>query len=166
MQGVGDVIVRGVGAYSMRVWIDPDKLAARQLTTEDVLNALRRQNVQVAAGQVGQPPNPSGQRFQYTITTLGRLEEVPQFEDIIVKSGSEGQIVFLRDVAEVELGGQSYDSFASRSGFASANILIYQLPGSNALDVAKGVRATMQRVRAGTPTGRGMEHPLRHDQVR
>src|SRR5262245_25295777 len=137
----------------MRIWLDPDKLAARRLTTEDVLDAIRGQNVQVAAGQVGQPPNPSGQRFQYTVTTLGRLEDVEQFKGIIVKSGSGGQTVYLRDVAEVELGGQSYDSFASRSGFASANILIYQLPGSNALDVAKGVREAMERVKPTLPPG-------------
>ncbi len=159
--GVGDVLVRGVGAYSMRIWIDPDKLAARRLTTNDVLYALRRQNVQVAAGQVGQPPNPSGQRFQYTITTLGRLTNPEEFEQIIVKSGSAGQIVYLRDVAEVELGGQSYDSFASRSGFNSANLLIYQLPGSNALEVAQGVRAAMEQIKPTLPPG--MEYSIPFD---
>ena len=151
--GVGDVLVRGVGAYSMRVWINPDKLAARKLTTDDVLNALRRQNVQVAAGQVGQPPNPSGQRFQYTVTTLGRLSDAEQFKNVIVKSGTAGQLVYLRDVADVELGGQSYDSFASRNAFPAANILIYQLPGSNALEVAQGVRAAMERVKPSFPPG-------------
>ncbi len=151
--GVGDVLVRGVGAYSMRVWLNPDKLAARKLTTEDVLGALRRQNVQVAAGQIGQPPNPSGQRFQYTITTLGRLSDPEQFKSIIVKSGAAGQTVYLRDVADVELGGQSYDSFASRSAFPSANILIYQLPGSNALEVAKGVETAMKKIEPTLPPG-------------
>jgi HAE1 family hydrophobic/amphiphilic exporter-1 len=159
--GVGDVVVRGVGAYSMRVWLNPDKLAARKLTTEDVLSALRRQNVQVAAGQVGQPPNPSGQRFQYTVTTLGRLESPDQFRNIIVKSGTGSQPVYLRDVAEVELGGQSYDSFSSRSGFSSANILVYQLPGSNALEVAKGVRAAMERIKPSLPPG--MEYNIPFD---
>ncbi len=159
--GVGDVLVRGVGAYSMRVWLDPDKLAARKLTTEDVLSALRRQNVQVAAGQVGQPPNPAGQRFQYTVTTLGRLSDPEEFRKVIIKSGAAGQMVYLRDVAEVELGGQSYDSFASRSAFSSANILIYQLPGSNALEVAKGVRAAMERVKPTLPPG--MEYSIPFD---
>jgi HAE1 family hydrophobic/amphiphilic exporter-1 len=159
--GVGDVVVRGVGEYSMRVWLDPDQLAARRLTTEDVLAALRRQNVQVAAGQVGQPPNPSGQRFQYTITTLGRLSDPQEFRDVILKSGAAGQTVYLRDVAEVELGGQSYDSYASRNGFDSANILVYQLPGSNALDVAKGVRAAMERVKPTLPAG--MEYSIPFD---
>src|SRR5215207_2308472 len=96
VKGVGDVLVRGVGAYSMRVWLDPDKLAARKLTTEDVLAALRRQNVQVAAGQIGQPPNPAGQRFQYTVTTLGRLSDPEEFKNVIIKSGSGGQVVYLR----------------------------------------------------------------------
>jgi HAE1 family hydrophobic/amphiphilic exporter-1 len=161
VQGVGDVLVRGVGSYSMRVWLDPDQLAAKKLTTEDVLAALQRQNVQVAAGQVGQPPNPSGQRFQYTVTTLGRLSDPEEFKNVIVKSGAGGQIVYLRDVGDVELGGQSYDSFASRSAYPSANILIYQLPGSNALDVAKKVRETMERFKPNLPPG--MEYSIPFD---
>ncbi|HKB01308.1 MAG TPA: efflux RND transporter permease subunit, partial [Gemmataceae bacterium] len=151
--GVGDVMVRGVGSYSMRVWLDPDKLAARQLTTQDVINALSRQNVQVAAGQVGQPPNPSGQAFQMTVTTLGRLTEAEQFEGIVVKSGGAGQVVYLRDIARIELGAQTYDSFNSRSGYEAANVLIFQLPGSNALDVAKGVREAMEKFKPSLPPG-------------
>ncbi len=158
--GVGDVVVRGVGAYSMRVWLNPDKLAARQLTTEDVLKALRRQNVQVAAGQIGQPPNPSGQRFQYTVTTLGRLSDPKQFEDVVIKSGAAGQTVYLRDVAEVELGGQSYDSFGSRSGFDSANLLVYQLPGSNAIQVSAGIEEAMKRIESTLPPGMNWSIPF------
>ncbi|HVK13336.1 MAG TPA: efflux RND transporter permease subunit [Gemmataceae bacterium] len=153
VNGVGDVMVRGVGSYAMRVWLDPDKLAARQLTTDDVVAALGRQNVQVAAGQVGQPPNPSGQAFQMTVTTLGRLTDPEQFEKIVVKSGGAGQIVYLRDIARIELGAQSYDSFNSRSGFESANVLIFQLPGSNALDVARGVREAMEKIKPSLPPG-------------
>jgi HAE1 family hydrophobic/amphiphilic exporter-1 len=159
--GVGDVMIRGVGAYAMRVWIDPDKLAARQLTTQDVIAALARHNVQVAAGQVGQPPNPSGQRFQLTVTTLGRLTDESQFREIVLKSGGGGQPVYLRDVAEVNLGAQSYDSFSSRSGFSAANMLIYQLPGSNALDVSRGVRAAMERIKPTLPPG--MEYSIPFD---
>jgi HAE1 family hydrophobic/amphiphilic exporter-1 len=151
--GVGDVMVRGVGAYAMRIWLDPDKLASRQLTTQDVAAALARQNVQVAAGQVGQPPNPSGQAFQMTVTTLGRLSDPAQFEGIVIKSGAAGQIVYLRDVARVELGAQSYDTFNSRSGFEAANILIFQLPGSNALDVAKATREQMEKLKPSLPPG-------------
>ncbi|MBX3400601.1 MAG: multidrug efflux RND transporter permease subunit [Gemmataceae bacterium] len=153
VKGVGEVTVKGAGSYSMRVWMDPDKMAARQLTTQDIIAALARQNVQVAAGQVGQPPNPSGQAFQLTVTTLGRLTDAPQFEEIVVKSGANGQIVYLRDVARVELGGQSYDSFEARSGMPAANILVYQLPGSNALDVATRVIAAMEKIRPTLPQG-------------
>jgi HAE1 family hydrophobic/amphiphilic exporter-1 len=151
--GVGEVTVKGAGAYSMRVWMDPDKLAARQLTTQDVIAALARQNVQVAAGQVGQPPNPKGQAFQLTVTTLGRLSEVPQFEEIVVKTGANGQIVYLRDIARVELGSQTYDSFEARSGVAAANLLVYQLPGSNALDVSTRVKEQLEKIKASLPDG-------------
>jgi HAE1 family hydrophobic/amphiphilic exporter-1 len=161
VEGVGDVVVRGVGAYSMRIWVDPDRLASRGLTTQEVIAALARQNVQVAPGQIGQPPNPPGQAFQMTITTLGRLSDEKQFEQIIVKSGGAGQVVYLRDVARVELGAQSYDSFCSRNGMDSANILIYQLPGSNALDVAKGVRKAMEKV--GPTLPQGMEYSIPFD---
>ncbi len=153
VKGVGEVTVKGAGAYSMRVWMDPDKMAARQLTTQDVIAALARQNVQVAAGQVGQPPNPSGQAFQMTVTTLGRLTEVPQFEDIVVKSGANGQIVYLRDIARIELGSQTYDSFEARSGVAAANLLVYQLPGSNALDVSNRVKEQLAKINASLPDG-------------
>ncbi|HEV3384179.1 MAG TPA: efflux RND transporter permease subunit, partial [Gemmata sp.] len=151
--GVGDVDIKGVGSYSMRIWLNPDKLASRQMTTQDVVAALARQNVQVAAGQVGQPPNPPGQAFQLTVTTLGRLSEVPQFEGIVVKSGAGGQVVYLRDIARVELGSQTYDSFSSRNATDSANILIYQLPGSNAMEVSRDVRKAMERITASLPEG-------------
>jgi HAE1 family hydrophobic/amphiphilic exporter-1 len=161
VEGVGEVMVRGVGAYAMRIWFDPDKLAARKLTTQDVTAALARQNVQVAAGQVGQPPSLAGQRFQMTVTTLGRLSDPEQFEEIVLKSGEVGQVVYLRDVARVELGAQSYNSFASRNGMDSANILIYQLPGSNAINVAHAVREAMERIKPTLPEG--MEYSIPFD---
>ncbi|MFO0849777.1 MAG: multidrug efflux RND transporter permease subunit [Gemmataceae bacterium] len=156
--GVGDVMVRGTGAYAMRVWLDPDRLRSRQLTTEDVIAALRRQNVQVAAGQVGQPPTASDQPLQYTVTTKGRLSDADQFEGIVLKTGTDGRLTYLRDVARVELGAQNYDSFATRSGMEAANILIYQLPGSNALDVAQGVRKAMDKLARDFPPG--MEYTI------
>ncbi len=164
VEGVGEVMVRGIGSYAMRIWLDPDKLAARRLTTEDVTAALARQNVQVPAGQIGQPPSPAGQRFQLNVTTLGRLSEPEEFERIVIKTGVAGQIVYLRDVARVELGAQNYDSFSSRSGFDSANILVYQLPGSNAINVAKGVRAAMERIKPSLP--QGMEYAIPFDTTR
>jgi HAE1 family hydrophobic/amphiphilic exporter-1 len=153
VKGVGEVMVRGRGAYAMRIWLDPDRLRARGLTTQEVIDALRRQNVQVAAGQVGQPPVGQGQQFTYTVTTLGRLSDPEQFEGIVLKTGTEGRLTFLRDVGRVELGAQNYDSFSSRSGMEASTVLVYQLPDSNALEVARGVRATMEQVSKDFPPG-------------
>ena len=161
IKGVGEVMIRGAGAYSMRIWFDPDRLASRQLTTSDVIAALARQNVQVAAGQVGQPPSPDGQRFQMTVTTLGRLSDPEQFENIVVKAGAVGQVVYLRDVARVELGAQTYDSFASRNSMDSANLLVYQLPGSNAIEVSHAVHAAMEKIKPSLPEG--MEYNIPFD---
>ena len=161
IKGVGEVMVRGAGAYSMRIWFDPDRLASRQLTTSDVIAALARQNVQVAAGQVGQPPSPDGQRFQMTVTTLGRLSDPEQFENIVIKAGAVGQVVHLRDVARVELGAQTYDSFASRNSMDSANLLVYQLPGSNAIEVSRAIHAAMEKIKPSLPEG--MEYNIPFD---
>jgi HAE1 family hydrophobic/amphiphilic exporter-1 len=150
--GVGDVTVFGAGAYSMRVWLDPPRLKARGLTTQDVVAAIQEQNVQVAAGQIGQPPAPTDQQFQYTVTTLGRLTDVAQFEDIVVKA--EGtRITRLRDVAKVELGSQAYDQFFQKDGKPAAGVAVFQLPGANALDVANQVRGVMEKLKTSFPEG-------------
>jgi len=151
VEGVGDVNVSGAGAYAMRIWLDPQRMRARRLTTTDIVTRLREQNVQVAAGRVGQPPTDGEVSFQYTVTTLGRLSEPEQFGDIVVKTSEDGRITYLRDVAEIELGAQVYDQFSRLSGKPSANVLIYQLPGSNALEVADGVRAAMEELSASFP---------------
>jgi HAE1 family hydrophobic/amphiphilic exporter-1 len=151
--GVGDVKLFGGEDYSMRVWLDPEKLETRDMTTQDVVAAIQEQNVQVAAGQIGQPPAPPGQNFQFTINTLGRLEQQEQFEEIILKTGEDGRITRVRDVARVELGGQTYDVFSSLSGDTAASIAIYQLPGANALQVADAVTAAMERLSADFPEG-------------
>src|SRR5437660_7668291 len=101
VEGVGDVVILGQQDYSMRVWLDPDKLQSRNLTVNDVIRVLREQNVQVAAGQIGQPPVPKGQDFQYTVTTLGRLAEAEQFAGIVLSTGSDAQVTYLRDVARI-----------------------------------------------------------------
>ena len=160
VKGVGEVTVFGTAQYSMRVWLDPDKLQARRLTTQDVTAAIREQNVQVAAGQVGQPPAPQEQNFQYTVTVPGRLSDVEQFENIIVKTGDSGQLTYLKDVARVELGAQSYDQFNLKSGQPNANIGIYQSPGANALEVAEQVKQVMERLSASFPPGMTYELPL------
>ncbi|MFL5329766.1 MAG: efflux RND transporter permease subunit [Gemmataceae bacterium] len=158
--GVGDVRISGAGDYSMRIWLDPERLRARQLTAQDVVNALRDQNVQVAAGQIGQPPTTGQQQFQYTVTAQGRYSDVDQFRRVVVKTGEGGRVVRLEDVARVELGAQSYDTFAQRNGRETANLLIYQLPGANALDVSSGVRAALARMAESFPPGLTYEVPL------
>src|SRR5271166_2939360 len=120
LEGVGDVTILGQQDYSMRVWLDPDKLQSRNLTVDDVIRVLREQNVQVAAGRVGQPPVPNGQDFQYTLSTLGRLVEAKQFADIILNTGSEGEVTYLRDVSRTELGARNQDALARLDGRPSA----------------------------------------------
>ncbi len=124
IRGVGDTLIRPGKDYGMRVWLDPDKLRARGLTAVDVNNALREQNVQVAAGVIGQPPTPSGQGFQYSVTTLGRLETPEQFGDIIVRADGN-RIVRVQDVARVELGARSYDTLGRVDGVPSALMVVY-----------------------------------------
>ena len=145
----------------MRIWLDPRHLKSRDLTTEDVLAAIREQNVQVAAGQIGQPPAPRGQSFQYTLNVLGRLSEIEQFEDIIIKTGEGGRITRLKDIARIELGGKSYDVTSGLTGAPSASVLIYQLPGANALNVAKQLRTTMEELKVYFPEG--MEYKIPYD---
>lgn len=158
--GVGEVTVFGTANYSMRVWLDPEKLKARGLTTQDVVGAIREQNVQVAAGQIGQPPAPDGQVFQYTVSTLGRLSTPEQFENIIVRTGGGGRLTRLKDIARVELGAQTYDQYNENKGQPTANIGIYQLPGANALAVAEKVKAELQRMSESFPEGMAYEIPL------
>jgi HAE1 family hydrophobic/amphiphilic exporter-1 len=157
--GVGEVIVFPQSDYSMRIWLDPQQLKSRNLTTQDILNAIREQNVQVAAGQIGQPPAPRGQSFQYPVNVLGRLSDIEQFEQIIIKTAEGGRITRLKDVARIELGGKSYDIQSSLSGAPSASIGIYQLPGANALDVADRVREAMGELSANFPQGMGYQIP-------
>ena len=160
VKGVGEVQVFGASSYSMRVWLDPERLKARGLTTQDVVAAIQEQNIQVAAGTVGQPPSPQDTDFQYTVTVLGRLSDVKQFEDIIVKTGTATQVTRLRDVARIELGAQTYDQFNLKQGQPTANIGIYQLPGANALDVALQVTATLDELKKKFPRGIQLEYPL------
>jgi HAE1 family hydrophobic/amphiphilic exporter-1 len=141
--GVSEVNIMGSKDFGMRIWLDPNKLKARGLTTIDVIDALREQNVQVAAGQIGGAPSPKDQPFEYSITTLGRLETVEQFENIIVKRGEQGRLVRIKNIARVELGAQSYKWYALLDGAPSIAIAVYQLPTANALDVAGRVRAAM-----------------------
>ncbi len=146
LPGVGDITYLGQRDYSMRLWLDPQKLASYGLNAQDVINAVQAQNVQVAAGQIGQPPTNSGQVSQYIITTLGRLENTDQFSNIVLKT-SGGTLVYLRDVASIELGAQSYDQSCTLDGKPSVALSVYQLPGSNALDVANRVKERMRQLK-------------------
>jgi len=159
--GVGEVVIFPQSDYSMRVWLDPRQLKSRRLTTQDILNAIAEQNVQVAAGQIGQPPAPRGQSFQYPVNVLGRLSETDQFEEIIIKTGEGGAITRLKDVARVELGGKGYEITSGLNGAPSASIAVYQLPGANALEVADKTRAAMDELSAFFPEG--MEYSVPYD---
>ena len=158
--GVGGVTIFGGNNYSMRVWLNPEKLKARNLTTQDVYAAIQEQNVQVAAGQVGQPPSPNTLDFQYIVSALGRLSSPEQFEEIVIKASDDGRVTYLKDVARVELGAQSYDQYAEKGGKPSASLGIYQLPGANALAVAEGVREAVARMEESFPEGMLVDFPL------
>ena len=154
LPGVGDVLVFGAGQYSMRIWLDPEKLKARSLNAQDVVAALQQQSQEVTAGQVGMPPTPPpGVDFQYTIVLQGRLTDVGQYENVIVKTGNNGEITRLRDVGRVELGAQTYGQFFALDGKQAAGIGIYQSPGANALEVEHAVKAKMAELAKQFPQG-------------
>jgi multidrug efflux pump subunit AcrB len=160
LPGVGDITYLGRRDYSMRIWMDPNKLSTRGLTTADVVRAVEQQNAQVAAGQIGQPPVPGGQVFQYTMTTLGRLTNAEQFENIVLKT-SDGRVVYLKDVARVELGAQAYDQNCTLDGKPSVALSVYQLPGSNALEVSRQVKERMKELKGRFP--RGIDYAIVYD---
>jgi multidrug efflux pump len=166
IKGVGDVTYLGQLDYSMRAWLDPNKMAARDLAASDIVAALREQNVQVAAGSLGRPPVPTGQAFQYTLSTLGRLVDPAQFGNIVVKTGSDGRMTRLRDVISdvrkedsgqesggIQPGAKTEDTSCNLDGKPSIGLAIFQQPGSNALDTAAGIRRRMEELkhRVGCP---------------
>ncbi len=153
LKGVGDVFTFGGQDYSLRVWVDPNELAARGLSANDVVNVLREQNVQVAAGQIGQAPVPKGQNFQYTVSTLGRLTSPEQFGDIIVATGADGKVTYLKDVARTELGAKNQDQRLTLDTKPSVGLAIFQLPGSNALDTADVIKSKMRELEKRFPVG-------------
>ena len=151
--GVGDVVVFGERKYSMRLWIDPDRLAARGLTANDVVQALREQNVQVAAGSLGQAPAPSGQMYQLSVRALGRLTEASEFDNIILKSGPDGSLVRLKDIGRAELGAETYAANLRFQGVEAVGFGVTQLPTANSLDVERAVTAELDRLAASFPPG-------------
>ena len=161
LEGVGDISVFGAREYSMRVWLDPEKIAARNMTASDVVQALREQNVQVAAGVIGQAPVPQGNAYQLSVSTLGRLINADQFGEIVLKTGDNGRITRVRDVARVEVGARDYSSNSYLDGKPAVGIGVFQRPGSNALATAESVRQTMANLSKQFPEG--LEYRLVYD---
>ncbi|QDV53204.1 efflux RND transporter permease subunit [Gimesia fumaroli] len=157
LDGVGDIRVAGGNEYSMRIWLDIEKMTHVGLTVGDVVQEVRQQNVQVAAGVIGQPPIDSSGAFQLNVTTQGRLEEVEEFGQIVVKRGEDGRVTRLSDVARIELGAQDYSRISYLDGKPAVAILIYQRPGTNAVDAAAEVKQTMARLNKDFPDGVGYE---------
>ncbi|WP_462381343.1 efflux RND transporter permease subunit [Pseudomonas sp. Marseille-QA0892] len=161
LEGVGDVQLFGLGDYSLRVWLDPNRTAQRNLTATDVVNAIREQNRQVAAGQLGAPPAPGDNSFQLSINTQGRLVDESEFENIIVSVGADGQITRLRDIARVELGSNQYALRSLLNNKPAVAMPIFQRPGSNAIELSNEVRAKMAELKAGFP--QGMDYEIVYD---
>lgn len=159
IQGVGDVSLFGDKDYGMRLWLDPDKLATYGLTVTDVIKAVQEQNVQAPAGQIGMPPVPEGQQFQMSLRVKGRLADTEEFGNIILKGNDDGSFVRIRNVARVELGSRNYYTFSRLNGGDTASLLIYQLPGANALDVASNIRKTMDELSTYFPQGISYQIP-------
>ena len=160
IDGVGDVNVVGARDFAMRVWLDPERVAARNLTAGEVVNALRAQNVQVSAGVLNQPPVPAPGAFQLNVLTLGRLATPEQFKDIVIKSDAAGRTTRVRDVARVELGAQDYGSSGYLDGKSAVTLIIYQQPGSNALATADRVKAAMADLARDFPGGLRYDIPF------
>ena len=153
LPGAGDVRVFGSGDYAMRLWLDPGRIAARNMTVEDVLNAVREQNTEVAAGLIGGQPALPGTEFSYILNARGRLQTEEEFGRIIVKSGEEGDVVYLRDVSTIELGPETYALRSMLDARASVGIPVFQLPGANALELSDAVRSTMNELSQRFPDG-------------
>ena len=151
--GIASVSVFGAGQYALRIWVDPNKLAALNITTTEIEKAINKQNTVNPAGQVGGEPMPSGQVFTYTVLAQGRLETEEQFANIVVRASSDGSFIRVKDIGRVELGAQTYTQTCTFNGKSAAALGIYQLPGSNAVDAAKGVRQLMERLKERFPSG-------------
>ena len=147
VKGVGNVRIFGERKYAMRVWLDPIRLASRDLTTQDVVDALEQQNLQVGVGRIGQQPAPADQEYQLDLRAVSRFKNAQDFEELVVKTGDDGTLVKLKDVGRAELGAEDYNSFLRFQGYNSVGLGIYQIPGSNALTVARGVKAEMAQTR-------------------
>src|SRR5580704_2598164 len=153
LPGMGDVRLFGSGDYAMRLWLDPAKIAARSMDVAEVLAAVREQNVQVAAGQIGGQPSLPGTRFEYIVNAQGRLQTEQEFGNIIIKNGANGETTYLKDIARLELGPDNYALRSMLDGGPAVAIPVFQLPGANALQLSDAVRATMKELEKNFPEG-------------
>ncbi|MBD6619374.1 efflux RND transporter permease subunit [Komarekiella sp. 'clone 1'] len=153
IKGVGQVQIFGERRYAMRLWLDPNRLASRNLTAQDVIDALDEQNLQVGAGQIGQQPTVPEQMYQIDLQALGRLSEATEFADMVIKTGEDGTLIKLKDVGRTELGAENYSTFLRFKGNEGVGMGIFPTPGSNALEVAKAVKAEMVRLGQSFPPG-------------
>ncbi|SNX50206.1 Efflux pump membrane transporter BepG [Vibrio thalassae] len=151
VNGVSKASIIGGMDYSMRIWLNPDRMASLGVTVEEAISAVQEQNIQVAAGRIGAAPVPRDQQFQYTLSTKGRLSHPEEFEQIIIRSNPDGSAVYMSDIARIELGAASYDAEAMLDNKPSALLFIYQSSGANALEVAKGVHDELSRLREQFP---------------
>ncbi len=151
VQGVAQVDVLGARNYSMRIWLQPDRLTTLGLTASDIIGAIREQNLQVSPGSLGQEPAPEGQQFQYTLRAKGRLEDVEEFRNIVLTATTDGSVVRLKDVARVELGAETYGWFGRLNSKSAALLAVYQLPDANALNVANSIKAELEKLRQRFP---------------
>lgn len=164
INGVGKAVILGVQDYSMRIWLRPDRLASLELTTDEIIAAIREQNIQVAAGQLGSEPATEEVQFQYNLKVTGRLNTPEAFGNIVVRVGKDSAIVRLRDVARIEMGSQSYDAYGLLNGNPAVALAIYQLPGANALEVAEAVQDTMDNLSRRFPDD--VKHVIVYDTTR
>ncbi|MBS0203806.1 MAG: multidrug efflux RND transporter permease subunit [Planctomycetes bacterium] len=161
LPGISEVLVFGQRDYSMRIWVDPEKMAVREIAVQDVIASLREQNVQVAAGQIGQPPSGSGQLVQLPLSMLGRLSEVEEFENIVVRTGSSGQLVRIKDIGRVEVNARSQDVSNRFDSKPTVGLAIFQLPDANALETADEIKAKMKELSQDFP--QGVEYEIGYD---
>lgn len=164
IDGVSEARINGERRYAMRLWLDPNRLASRNLTAQDVVDALESQNLQVGVGQIGQPPTVDGQQYQIDLEAVGRLVEAAEFDEIVIRAGENGALTKIKDVGRAELGAESYSSFLRFRGQEGVGILIFPIPGSNALAVAEGVRSEMERLSQEFPPG--MRYEVAFDTTR
>src|SRR5205807_653925 len=153
LPGLADVTIFGARDYSMRVWVQPDKMARLNVTTADVAAALRNQNTQYAAGKIGAEPAPPGQNIVYTVTAAGRLVDPEQFGEIVVRASGPSGVLRLKDIARIELGALNYDTYNTLDGKATIGMATFLLPGANALEVAQLVRNRMAELKSAVTEG-------------